>query len=96
MMKELLFYVAAKIDANDIGLPDTDSNVVFANILNIIYFVAGLVAVIVIIVSGLMMSVQGNDPGKIAQRKNMITYSVIGLVVVTLAFTITQFVQGRF
>ena len=40
----------AKISASDNGIPTMDSNALLTNILNIVYFLAGAIAVIVIIV----------------------------------------------
>ena len=79
-----------------IDIPRVSADVIFKNGLNIFYFIVGVVAVLMIIVSGLMMSVAGSDPSTVARAKNMIMYAVIGLVVVTFAFAITQFIIGSF
>lgn len=85
-----------KISANDAGITKTDANSVLAGGLNIAYFAAGAVAVLVIIIAGFYFTTSVYDPQKIAQAKNAIVYSVVGLVVVMLAFVITNFVIGRF
>lgn len=92
-----LYSLLAAIDPNDVqNVPQLDAADAIANILNLVYFIAGTVAVITIIVAGFMMTVQGNNPEKIRQRKNAITFAVIGLAIVLLAFAITQFLAGRF
>lgn len=95
-MNNIFSLVAAKIDAADANIPQLNATQTIANILDVVYFIAGLVAVITIIVAGFMMTVQGNSPDKIKQRKNAITFSVIGLAIVLLAFVITQYIVGRF
>ncbi len=82
--------------ASDIGIPSQTGDQLVTNILNLFYFVAGVVAVIVIIISGFNMTVSGNNPANVAKARNAILYAVIGLVVILLAFTITHFVTGRF
>lgn len=81
--------------ASEINIPDTSGDQVFSNILNLFYFIAGIVAVIVIIIAGFTMSVSGSNPTAIAKARNAILYSAIGLVVILSAFGITYFVLGR-
>ena len=90
--------LAAKIplDAGQLNIPTTTGNQVLANGLNIAYFVAGIMAVIVIILAGFSFVTSGNDPGAVTKAKNAILYAVIGLVVILSAFVVTQFVIGRF
>ena len=95
----MLYYLlqfAQRIDAGDAGIPEANADVVVTNILNGIYFVSGIVAVIVIIIAGLTFINSGGDSGKVAKAKNQILYEVVGLVVVISAFAITNFVSGRF
>jgi hypothetical protein len=95
-MKELLTQFAQKINPGDINIPTNDAGDILANGLNITYFVGGVIAVIVIIVAGIMYATSGGDSGNVTKAKNMILYSVIGLIVILIAFVITQFVIGRF
>lgn len=84
------------IDADKLNIPRVSGEDVLTNGLNIAYFVAGIVAVIVIIVAGLSFVVSGNNPATVTKAKNAILYAVIGIVVILSAFVITQFVIGRF
>jgi len=86
----------AKIDASAVGIPAQEADVTIVGVLNVVYFIAGMVAVFAIIVAGFMMVVQGNSPEKIAKRKKAITFAVVGLAVILLAFTITNWLVGRF
>ncbi len=82
--------------ASDINIPTTSATQVFGNILNLFYFIAGIVAVIVIIVAGFTMAVTGNNPSEVAKARLAILYAAIGLVVILSAFTITHYVIGKF
>lgn len=65
------------------------------DILNLVYFWAGVVAVIVIIVSALFFVTSRADANQMKRSKDALRGAVIGLIVVMLAFTITQFVLWR-
>ena len=78
------------------NLPTLSGDELLQNGLNLFYFVAGIVAVIVIIVAGIMYASSGGDAGSVTKAKNLILYSIIGLVVIFSAFVITNFVIGRF
>jgi len=84
------------LSASEINIPSQSANDTFVNILHLTYFLAGVVAVIVIIIAGFSMVVSGSNPTSIAKARNAILYSVIGIVVILSAFMITQFVVGRF
>jgi len=91
---QYLAVVAEKIDPGSI--PALDADAVLANALNIVYMIAGAVAVFVIVFAGFTYVTANGDAAKISHAKNEILYSVVGLVVVILAFVITQFIIGSF
>jgi hypothetical protein len=99
-MKTMLFYLlaAGKIDPNQIGLknPVKNADSALANILTTVYTWAGIIAILVIIIAGIMYSVSQGEQAKITRAKDMIVGAVVGLVVIIMAFVITQFVLGRF
>lgn len=95
-MKHLLLQLAQKIDAPSNNIPTMNGDDLLKNALNLTYFLAGVVAVIVIIVAGLMYATSSGDSGRVAKAKNLLTYAIVGLVVVMSAFVITNFVVGRF
>lgn len=80
----------------DVNIPTLSDQEVLQNALNIAYFVAGIVAVIVIIIGGIMYATSSGEAGALTKAKNMILYSIVGLVVILLASAITNFVIGRF
>jgi magnesium-transporting ATPase (P-type) len=65
------------------------------NIINIMLYVAGMVAVIMIIVSALRWTSSRGDKGNVEKARSTLMYSVAGLVVVILAWSIVNFVIGR-
>ncbi len=66
-----------------------------SNIINILIFSAGIVAVILIIVGGIRYVVSQGDEKSIEGAKNTILYAVIGLVIAILAYAIVNFVLVR-
>ena len=61
------------------------------NVLNVVYGLVGILAVIFIIIGGFKYTTSQGEPGKVQQAKNTIMYALIGLVVTLSAFAITQF-----
>lgn len=69
---------------------------VVPKITNTLLTAAGIIAVIMIIVGGLMYSLSAGDSKKAGTAKDTILYAVIGLVITLLASAIVNFVLGRF
>ncbi len=63
---------------------------VITNILNAIILVAGLVAVVFIIIGGINYMTSSGDPGKTKKAKDTILYALIGLIICALAFAIVN------
>lgn len=61
-------------------------------IVTVLSWVAGVVAVIMIMISGFKYMTSGGDSGKIASAKSSLIYAMIGLAIAALALTITGFV----
>jgi len=62
------------------------------NILNTVYFWVAIVAVIAIIIGGVKYMTSQGDANKVKAGKDTLLYAIIGLVVVLLAFSITNFI----
>lgn len=74
---------------------DGSKNVVLETIksaANIIAFISGVIAVIIIIISGLSLIGSGGKSESIANARRRIIYAAVGLAVIALAWTITSFV----
>lgn len=63
-----------------------------AQILMNVYIVAGIAAVVVIIIGGIRYATSAGDSSGVQSAKNTIQYAVIGLVVILAAAAITDFV----
>jgi len=82
--------------STDIDIPKLTSEQVLQNGLNLAYFLAGTVAVIVIIIGGIMYATSAGNSGGVTKAKNMILYSIVGLVVVIIAWAVTNFIITTF
>ena len=71
-------------DGSDEGL--------FRRIVNIMLFIIGAVAVIMLIIGGIRYVVSGGDQTHVTAAKNTILYAIIGIVVAVLAFAVVNFV----
>ncbi len=67
-----------------------------AIILNSVYIVIGITAVIFIILGGVGYATSQGDSNKLTKAKNTIIYAVIGLIVAIAAFAITNFILNQF
>jgi hypothetical protein len=94
---DILRYIAAestKIPTNNI--PVINSNDVLTSVINMVYVAGGITAVLTIIIAGYMYVISGGNPAEVEKSKNAILYAVIGLIVIGAAFTLTNYVIGRF
>lgn len=65
------------------------------NVINILLFIVGVAAVVMIIIGGLRYTTSGGDSSSVTAAKNTILYSIVGLVVASLAFAIVNFVVDK-
>jgi len=77
------------------NLPMSKPEAILVNGLSIFYFVVGVVAVVTIIIAGYYFVVGGNNPSTVSKAKTAVLYSVIGLIIIIVAFAITRFVIGN-
>lgn len=61
-------------------------------VINVVLGIIGVLCVAMIIVGGIMYTTSQGSPDKVKQAKDIILYSVIGLVVALLAVAIVNFV----
>lgn len=65
-----------------------------AMLINIFASVMGFLAVGMIIYGGFMLLTAQGDPAKIKRGKDVVTYSIIGVILVMLAYAIVNFVMN--
>lgn len=75
--------------------PLTGPDGVLHKITLVIAIIAGIAAVIVMIVAGFQFVVSGGDAQKVANARNAIIGTIVGLILVALAASILTFVIGR-
>ena len=62
-------------------------------LINVFASVMGFLAVGMIIYGGFMLLTAQGDPAKIKRGKDVVTYSIIGVILVMLAYAIVNFVM---
>lgn len=78
------------------NLPDASADQgQIETILQIVFQVAAVVAVLIIVIAGFTYVLSGGDPQKTNRAKDAILYAVIGLVVAILGYTIVTLVINR-
>lgn len=65
-------------------------------IVNILLYILGAIAVVMIVIGGVKYTTSNGDASNIKSAKETILYSVIGLVVAILAYAIVNFVLQSF
>ena len=91
----IYYYLAQLAKPNELGIPDQQlSSGSVALFLNGIYFIAGFMAVLMIIIGSISYITSSGDANKATKARNTIIYSAIGVGLVAMAFAITSFVFG--
>jgi cytochrome bd-type quinol oxidase subunit 2 len=75
---------------SDTGVTDT-----IRNVIQILSFVVGIAAVIMIVISGLRFVISNGDSQKAANARSSVIYALVGLIVAVLAQTLVIFVFKR-
>ncbi|HEU4716071.1 MAG TPA: pilin [Candidatus Saccharimonadales bacterium] len=65
-------------------------------VINILLYILGAVAVVMIVIGGIRYTTSNGDSSAIKSAKDTILYSVIGLIVAILSYTIVNFVVSWF
>ena len=73
----------------------TDLPKFIQTIINILLFIIGAVAVIMIIIGGIRYVTSAGDQNSVKAAKDTVLYSVIGLVITILAYAIVKFVIDK-
>ena len=71
---------------------EADAENMVGKILQTVFGIVGVVAVIVMIVGGIMYTTSQGDSTKLANAKNTILYAAIGLIISLLSFAIVSFI----
>ena len=97
MIWQTIVLAARKIDTDSIlYFPTKTDNDALPGIIRLAYFWATVIAVIVLVIAGFIYATSQGDPNRVAQAKNTILYTVVGLVIVYMASALILFVYGAF
>lgn len=69
-------------------------NGIIPKIANIVAAIGGIIAVVIIMMSGLKMIISSGDSKKLADARNAIIYAAVGIVVILMARVIISFILG--
>lgn len=83
-------YCQNKPEDNPNGLSD-----IAKNIINTALYIVGILAVAMIIFSGIRYVTSAGDKGRVEQSKQILIYSIVGLIVAMLAYALVNFVVDR-
>ena len=92
-----ILHKIAQVDGvfDDVNLPDAQTDGAITNAIEFFFILAGIIAVIMIIIGGYWYVLSGGDPQKTKKAKDTILYAVVGLVISLSAWVIVGFVLGR-
>jgi hypothetical protein len=86
---------AAGGGSTDCSAGTTTVEGVIGTVINVLSWVIGIIAVIMVIVGGLKYITSSGDSNNVNSAKNTILYAIVGLVVVALAQVIVRFVLKK-
>lgn len=66
------------------------------NVINLLLFIVGVIAVIAIVIGGIRYTTSNGDSSQTKAAKDTILYAVIGLIVAIMSFAIVNFVVTAF
>lgn len=84
------------VPKNQVNIPQVSADTLLESILNGTFFIAGIIAVVMIIIGGYQYVTSAGDPSSATKARKTILYAIVGLVVSLSSFTILQFVRGVF
>ena len=73
-----------------------DVVIIIANVIRILETLAGGLAVVGIIVAGIMYVTSAGDPKRVSRAKTVLSQSIIGLVIIIVAYALVTFIAGSF
>lgn len=65
------------------------------NIINILLFIIGSIAVIMVIIGGLRYVISGGDSSQTKSAKDTVLYAIIGLIVAAMSYALVNFIVLR-
>ncbi len=74
------------------GVTETNAKNITGTVIKVLMYIAGILAVIMVIYAGFLYVTSAGDSGKVQKAKTALIYAVVGIVVAVLAYAIVAFV----
>jgi hypothetical protein len=84
------------VESAQTGSKDTDAKQVIQSIVNLLLFITGAVAVIMIVIGGIKYVTSAGEASQAKSAKDTILYAVIGLIVAIVAYAVVTFIINAF
>jgi len=79
------------LSKNQVNLPHTSAGSdTWNRILIVLYTTVGAIGLLLLLIAGLRYTLAGGDANKISEAKRMIAYTLVGIVVISLAGAIVK------
>ena len=78
-----------------LGLGNEDPRNIIANVVNVVLGFVGIVAVMIIVMSGFKFMTTGGNEDVVVEARKMLASGVIGLIIVISSFGVAQFVVNN-
>jgi hypothetical protein len=75
--------------------PLVGENGILTTATNILSLVAGIIAVIIIVIAGIQMTLSGGDGQKVSNSRNTIIYAAVGIAVIIFARALVLFIINK-
>lgn len=86
------YFIAQAIKIHSDNIPTASGDSIFNGVVNSVFAVAGMVAVIGVVISAYIYVTSNGDSSKITKGKQGLIYSIVGLAVVSVGFALIRFV----
>ena len=87
-------YLSAILSPASENIPKASADSILAGTIDGGFLLAGMLGVVGIVLSGFRYVTSNGDAGQVSKAKQGLLYSVIGLVVVSVAFGLVRFVMA--
>ncbi|MBI3494823.1 hypothetical protein HY004_02470 [Candidatus Saccharibacteria bacterium] len=81
-----------KVGGKDTGNGGEQVPIIIKDVINILLFLIGLIAVLMIVIAGFRFVTSNGDANTVSSARNTILYAVIGIVIAVMAYAIVNFV----
>lgn len=84
------------VQGTDVPTTLVGDDSVFKDVTNVLLFIVGAIAVIMLIIGGIRYTTSNGDSNQVTAAKNTILYAIVGIIVAILAYAVVNFVIDAF